>query len=278
MAAAARVALKGTLASMPKARIDSLLVKRGLFATRAQAEAAILAGDVHLGHGGRRAQKAGELVRPEVAVSVDRKANYVSRGGAKLENALRLLDIAVAGRLCCDVGSATGGFTDCLLQADAAHVTCIDVSYGQLDWRLRQDRRVTVLERTNARFLRVDDLSYRPQLICVDVSFISLTKVLPALVDCAADRFDCLALVKPQFEAPRAQVGKRGVVRSSEARRSALVKVGTAAAQLGCAVRGFCSSGVPGPAGNRESFVWLTDGSGRASGPDLLAAAREVEP
>jgi 23S rRNA (cytidine1920-2'-O)/16S rRNA (cytidine1409-2'-O)-methyltransferase len=176
------------------------------------------------------------------------------------------------------VGASTGGFTDCLLQAGAADVVALDVAYGELDWRLRNDERVTVLERRNARALAPGDLPYAPDLVVVDVSFISLTKVLPAVLACVAERHDVLALVKPQFEVGRGRVGKGGVVRDAELRRAALVDVGRAARALGAGVLGFASSGLPGPKGNRESFVWLAE-SGRAGAvSDLEAAALEVEP
>jgi 23S rRNA (cytidine1920-2'-O)/16S rRNA (cytidine1409-2'-O)-methyltransferase len=153
----------------------------------------------------------------------------------------------------------------------------VAVAYGRLDWRLRSNPRVTVIERCNARSLRPEQLPYAPDLIAIDVSFISLAKVLPAVLACAADRFDCLALVKPQFEVGRGQVGKGGVVRDAAARRRALVDVGAAARQLGAAVLGYASSGLPGPKGNLETFVWLAEGA-RGGRLDLEGAAREVEP
>jgi 23S rRNA (cytidine1920-2'-O)/16S rRNA (cytidine1409-2'-O)-methyltransferase len=156
-------------------------------------------------------------------------------------------------------------------------VVAVDVGYGELDWKLRSDPRVTVLERTNARSLDPSDLIYRPDLIVVDVSFISLTKVLPALLACAAAEFDCLALVKPQFEVGRGSVGKGGVVRDAALRREALVSVGRAAIGFGTSVLGYASSGLPGPKGNRETFVWLADAR-RPAVDDLVAAASEVEP
>jgi 23S rRNA (cytidine1920-2'-O)/16S rRNA (cytidine1409-2'-O)-methyltransferase len=157
-------------------------------------------------------------------------------------------------------------------------VVALDVAYGELHWQIRGDSRVTVIERTNARALEPSMLAYRPDLITIDVSFISLAKVLPAVLDCAAERFDCLALVKPQFEVGRERVGKGGVVRSADDRRATLVAVGQTAAALGYSVRGFVSSGLPGPAGNRESFAWIVE-AGRAGARDgeLETAAREVE-
>ena len=202
---------------------------------------------------------------------------FASRGGQKLANALDALGLDVSGRGALDVGASTGGFTDCLLQRGAQHVVAVDVAYGELDWRLRNDARVTVIERRNARSLRPDELPYAPDLIVIDVSFISLEKVLPAVLACAAARFDCLAMVKPQFEVGREHVGKGGVVRDAGARRGALVAVGHAGGGLGASVLGYASSGLPGPKGNLETFVWLAEGS-RSGVADLELAASEVEP
>jgi 23S rRNA (cytidine1920-2'-O)/16S rRNA (cytidine1409-2'-O)-methyltransferase len=173
----------------------------------------------------------------------------VSRGGVKLANALAALALDVAGAQALDVGASTGGFTDCLLQHGAAHVVALDVAYGEFSWRLREDPRVTVMERTNARSLQPSDLPYPPGLIVVDVSFISLGKVLPAVLACAATRFDCLAMVKPQFEVGRERVGKGGVVRDPALRREAIVGVASMARELGSSVGGFAGSarGCPGP-------------------------------
>jgi 23S rRNA (cytidine1920-2'-O)/16S rRNA (cytidine1409-2'-O)-methyltransferase len=237
----------------------------------------VLAGDVVLLPDRRRAEKPGQLVPEDVQVEVLSPPPFVSRGGVKLANALDAFGVTVADRNALDIGASTGGFTDCLLQRGAARVVAVDVGYGELDWRLRSDPRVTPLERTNARSLRPHDLPYVPDLIVIDVSFISLTKILPAALLCAADRFDCLALVKPQFEAGKGMVGKGGVVRDPELRRSALLAVGRSAQGLGAAVLGFASSGLPGPKGNRETFVWLAERA-RTGLLDLEPAARGVEP
>jgi 23S rRNA (cytidine1920-2'-O)/16S rRNA (cytidine1409-2'-O)-methyltransferase len=261
-----------------RVRLDTLLAERGLFASRTRAAAAVLAGQVHLGPGRARAAKPGQLVDADVELDVDAPPPYVSRGGVKLANALDALGLDPAGRRCLDVGASTGGFTDCLLQRGAAHVTCLDVAYGELDWRLRSDERVTVLERVNARALEPDLLPYAPDLIVIDVSFISLRKVLPAVLASAADRYDCLAMVKPQFEVGRDKVGKGGVVRDPALRREALAAVAAGARAEGAAVLGFASSGLPGPAGNRETFAWLAEG-GRAGALDELGGALAgVEP
>jgi 23S rRNA (cytidine1920-2'-O)/16S rRNA (cytidine1409-2'-O)-methyltransferase len=265
------------VARVKRVRIDNLLSQRGMFPSRSQAAASVMAGDVLLGPGRRRASKPSELVAEDVQVEVVRGPGFASRGGVKLANALDTLGLDVAGRAALDVGASTGGFTDCLLQRGAAHVVALDVAYGELDWRLRSEERVTVIERTNARTLAPARLPYAPDLIVIDVSFISLRKVLPAALACAAERFDCLALVKPQFEAGREAVGKGGVVRDGATRRAALISVGEAAAALGAAVLGYASSGLPGPKGNRESFVWIAEAT-RGGLEDIAAAAREVEP
>ena len=264
---------------MPKVRLDALLAERGLFPSRSRAAASVLAGEVRLADGGR-ADKPGQLVPDDVEVEVAEQAPFVSRGGVKLANALDATGVAVRGRRALDVGASTGGFTDCLLQRGAARVVALDVGYGELHWRLRTDPRVTVLERRNARDVRADELPYRPDLVVVDVSFISLAKVLPPVLAVTAPRYDVLALVKPQFEAGRDRIGKGGVVRDPAVRRDVLLEVARMAQELGPpapAVLGFASSGLPGPKGNRETFVHLAEPE-RGDLWDLEAAAREVEP
>jgi len=263
---------------MKRVRLDSLLSERGMFPSRSRAAASVLAGEVLLLPERRRAEKPGQLVPEDVQLEVADAPAFVSRGGTKLANALEALDINVAGRHALDVGASTGGFTDCLLKRGAAHVVALDVAYGQLDWSLRSDERVTVIERANARELRREDLPYAPELIVLDVSFISVAKVLPAVLACAAEHYDCLAMVKPQFEVGRAGVGKGGVVRDAGLRRGALVAVGHAAQELGATVLGYASSGLPGPKGNLETFVWLAEADREGAPADLEAAAREVEP
>ena len=263
---------------MPRVRLDSLLAERGLFSSRSRAAAAVLAGEVHLGPGRRRAEKPGQLVADDVELDVTAAPPYVSRGGTKLANALDTLGLDVAGRRALDVGASTGGFTDCLLQRGAAHVIALDVAYGELALTLRDDPRVTVLERVNARTLEPAALPYRPDLVVADVSFISLTKVLPAVLACASESFDALVMVKPQFEVGRERVGKGGVVRDPAFRREALVAVAEAARREGAAVLGFASSGLPGPAGNRETFAWLAEAGRDGELQDVAGAAREVEP
>jgi 23S rRNA (cytidine1920-2'-O)/16S rRNA (cytidine1409-2'-O)-methyltransferase len=262
---------------MPKRRLDTLLAERGLYESRSRAAAAVMAGDVRVGE--RRAHKPGEMVAEDASLAVAAKPPFVSRGGVKLANVLDAFAIAPAGRRALDAGSSTGGFTDCLLQRGAEAVIALDVAYGELHWSLRRDPRVIVIERRNARDLDAAELPFAPDLIVADLSFISLTKVLPALLAAAAPRFDCLALVKPQFEVGRELVGRGGVVRSAEHRRAAMLTVARRARETnGVEVLGFASSGLPGPAGNRESFVWLAEAGRGAAIEDLEGAAREVEP
>ena len=252
---------------MPRVRLDSLLAERGLFDSRTRAAAAVIAGEVRLGPGRRRAEKPGQLVDPEVELEVKGPPPYVSRGGIKLANALDTLQLDVAGRRALDVGASTGGFTDCLLQRGAEHVIALDVAYGELDYRLREDPRVTVIERVNARAITPGQLLYAPGLIVIDVSFISLTKVLPAVLGCAAPEFDCLAMVKPQFEVGKDRIGKGGVVKDPELRREVVQAVADAAP---AAVMGSAPSALAGPSGNRETFLWLAE-------PSRAGAIREVQ-
>jgi 23S rRNA (cytidine1920-2'-O)/16S rRNA (cytidine1409-2'-O)-methyltransferase len=280
---------------MGKLRLDTLLAERGLFPSRSRAAASVMAGEVFLipGHAGarageRRAAKPGELVDAETHVRLAQGPAFVSRGGIKLANALEACGLDVHGRRALDVGASTGGFSDCLLQRGAREVIAVDVGYGILDYRLRTDERVAVLERTNARELTPAMLPvpWLPgdaplDLATVDVSFISLAKVLGALLGCLDARYDVLALVKPQFELGRERVGKGGVVRAADDRREALIVVGGAALELGAAVAGYHSSGLPGPKGNRETFLWLVDpegGRGSCDASVLERLAREVEP
>jgi 23S rRNA (cytidine1920-2'-O)/16S rRNA (cytidine1409-2'-O)-methyltransferase len=260
---------------MERRRIDTLLTERGLAGSRTSAAASVRAGRVRIGSDGPLATKPGQLVPGDAALEVEERPRYVSRGGLKLDHALDALEIHVEGRSCLDVGASTGGFTDCLLQRGAERVIALDVGHGQLDWGLRNDPRVHVIERRNSRALAPTDLPYRPDLATIDVSFISLAKVLPAVAGSLAPAAELLALVKPQFELGRGRV-RGGVVRSADDRREALVSVAEAAVEIGLAFRGFASSGLRGPKGNCETFVWCG-----AEGPgdrDIESAAREVEP
>lgn len=259
---------------MKKARIDAVLAERGLFPSRSAAAGAVRAGEVRVGQDGPVALRPSQLVEPEATLIVDAGPRYVSRGGTKLENALDALGIDVGGRECLDVGASTGGFTDCMLQRGATRVAAVDVAYGQIDAGLRGDPRVTTIERLNARELSPAGLPFQPSLATVDVSFISLTKILPAVATCLAPGGEVLAMVKPQFELGRERVG-RGVVRDDADRREAILAVARAAIDLGLPVRGFAPSGLPGPKGNRETFVWC--GGGGPAVEDLEAALLAAE-
>jgi len=237
-----------------KARIDAVLAEQGLFPSRSAAAGAVRAGEVRIGADGPVALRPSQLVDPGADLRLEVGPRFVSRGGTKLENALADLGLDVTGRRCLDVGASTGGFTDCLLQRGAAHVVALDVAYGQIDLRMREDQRVTVIERLNARALTPADLPWAPDLVTLDVSFISLRKLLPAVAACLRPGGELLAMVKPQFELGRERV-RKGVVRDAADRREAVLSVAEAAAELGLAPRGFASSGLPGPKGNRETFV-----------------------
>jgi 23S rRNA (cytidine1920-2'-O)/16S rRNA (cytidine1409-2'-O)-methyltransferase len=259
---------------MKMARIDAVLAERGLFPSRTAAAVAVRAGEVRVGPDGPIALRPSQLVEPEAAFVVESGPRFVSRGGIKLDNALDALGIDLTGCDCLDVGASTGGFTDCMLQRGAARVAAADVAYGQIDQGLREDPRVVVVERLNARDLTPADLPFVPTLATIDVSFISLAKVLPAVVRCLAPDGEVLAMVKPQFELGRERV-RKGVVRDAGDRREAILGVALAARQIGLAVHGFASSGLPGPKGNRETFVWC--GRGGEDVADLEAAIGAVE-
>ena len=262
---------------MKKSRIDAVLAEQGLFPSRTAAAGAVRAGEVRVGRDGPVALRPSQLVEPQATLIVDAGPRYVSRGGTKLENALEALAIDVGGRDCLDVGASTGGFTDCLLQRGAPRVIAQDVAYGQIDAGLREDPRVTVIERLNARELLPSDLPFEPALATVDVSFISLTKILPAVARCLAPGGEVLAMVKPQFELGRKRVG-RGVVHDDGDRHEAILAVAESARELGLPVRGFASSGLPGPKGNRETFVWCGgEGAPVADLEAALVAAEEGE-
>jgi 23S rRNA (cytidine1920-2'-O)/16S rRNA (cytidine1409-2'-O)-methyltransferase len=257
-----------------KTRIDAVLVQRGLFPSRSSAAGAVRAGEVRIGEDGPLALRPSQLVDPDADLRLESGPRFVSRGGVKLDNALAALGIEVSRLECLDVGASTGGFTDCLLQRGAARVVALDVAYGQIDLRIREDPRVTVIERTNARDLAPADLPFRPELATIDVSFISLAKVLPAVASSLTPGGEVLAMVKPQFELGRERV-RKGVVRDAAERREAVLSVARAAVGLGLAVRGFAPSGLPGPKGNRETFVWC-GGEGEAIA-DLEAAIGAVD-
>jgi 23S rRNA (cytidine1920-2'-O)/16S rRNA (cytidine1409-2'-O)-methyltransferase len=235
-------------------RIDKLLVDRGLAATREKARRLVMAGAVHVD--ARLVDKPGTAVGVDADIRVEAgEASFVSRGGTKLEAALDHFQTPVAGRIALDVGASTGGFTDCLLKRGARAVYAVDVGYGQFDWSLRNDPRVVVLERTNARFLTLETLPGPAELAVIDVSFISLRLVLPPVVACLVPGADIVALVKPQFEVGKGRVGKGGVVRDPELHAEVVRETRAAGVVLGLADLGECESPILGPKGNREFFV-----------------------
>jgi len=238
-----------------KKRLDLLLVERGLFPTRQRAQAAIMAGQVRVE--GKKIEKPGERVPVTAEIEVSGPPlPYVSRGGLKLEEALRAFSLNVENKVALDVGASTGGFTDCLLKHGARKVYAVDVGYGQLAWSLRQDLRVVVMEKTNARDLSLEMLGERVDLATIDVSFISLLKVLPAVLSCLKPGGDIIALVKPQFEAGRRQVGKGGVVKDPQVHKEVLLRIIEQGAALGLNLHGLIPSPIRGPKGNIEFLLW----------------------
>jgi len=229
---------------------------------------------------GQVASKAGASTAADARVELVAPDHpYVGRGGVKLAHALEVFGILVPGRLALDIGASTGGFTDVLLQRGAASVVALDVGHGQLDWRLRNDPRVIVREGVNARALTDRDVPHRVDLVTIDVAFISLKHIFPAFLPFLNEPCDIVALVKPQFEAGRAEVERGGVVRSESARRDALVSVGRRATEeWGMSVLGYASSALPGPAGNLESFIWIAEAGREGGTQDLETAARKAEP
>jgi 23S rRNA (cytidine1920-2'-O)/16S rRNA (cytidine1409-2'-O)-methyltransferase len=243
-----------------KTRLDKLLVERGLASTRERAQALILAGKVLVD--GQKVEKAGAGVENDATLRLlGEDLKYVSRGGLKIESALAHWKIAISGKVCLDIGASTGGFTDCLLQHGAKLVIAVDTGYGQLDMKLRRDPRVRLLEKTNARYLRPEQVGEVIDLIVMDVSFISATLVLPAVVNAAFPQAQrtgrqVVVLVKPQFEAGREQVGKRGIVRDQAAQLGAAEKVRRALIELGCGHTDFIDSPILGAEGNREFLLY----------------------
>ncbi|HEY8530797.1 MAG TPA: TlyA family RNA methyltransferase [Limnochorda sp.] len=237
-------------------RLDQRLVDEGLFPSREQARRAILAGEVQVD--GQTVSVPGHRVPEGARIEwAGRPPRFVSRGGEKLDHALATFGISVQGLACLDVGASTGGFTDCLLQRGARRVYAVDVGYGQLAWKLRQDPRVVVLERTNVRYLEPSAIPEPVDLATVDVSFISVTLFLDRLRAFLTPEGQVVILVKPQFEAGRGRVGKGGVVRSPEIHREVIAKVWEHARSVGLAARGLTASPLLGPAGNREFLLWL---------------------
>jgi len=254
---------------MARRRIDAILVDRGVFESRERARGAILAGEVRVGE--HVIRKAGELVAEDATIDVAERRRFVSRGGDKMAGALGAFGVQVSGRRAIDVGASTGGFTDCLLQEGAASVVAVDVGYGQLAWSLRNDPRVTVVERTNVRHADPAVLGAPFDLVVVDVSFISLKTVLPVLLPLAGQDADIVALVKPQFELGKGRVGKRGVVRDPCDHIEALGSACEAATEAGLVVRGLTFSPIKGPEGNIEFWLWAA-----WSGPPADSTAEQV--
>ncbi|MEM7553031.1 MAG: TlyA family RNA methyltransferase [Cyanobacteria bacterium P01_A01_bin.84] len=249
---------------MAKQRLDVFLVEKGLFSSRQQAQRFIQAGEVKVND--RVIDKPGTEVKVDSQIQIKERSRFVSRGGEKLAKALDEFDIAVEGRICLDGGISTGGFTDCLLQSGARLVYGVDVGYGQVDWKLRTDERVILRERTNIRHLTPEDLysnpilveeNNYPDLIVVDVSFISLTKVLPAIWKLSRPQREAILLVKPQFEVGRDRVGKKGVVRDPKHHAEAISGVLKIAIELGWKYQGLTWSPIQGPKGNVEYLLWL---------------------
>ncbi|NAZ76806.1 TlyA family rRNA (cytidine-2'-O)-methyltransferase [Kineococcus sp. T13] len=255
-------------------RLDAELVRRGLARSREHASELVTGGRVRVG--GARAAKPATQVDLAAAIVVEaagEEDEYVSRGAHKLVGALDAFAVDVAGRRCLDAGASTGGFTDVLLRRGAGHVVAVDVGYGQIAWSLRTDERVTVLERTNVRTLEPEQVAPAPSLVVADLSFISLTLVLPALVRCVTPEAEHVLMVKPQFEVGREALGAGGVVRSAELRAQAVRTVARSAAEVGLGVRGVAASPLPGPSGNVEYFLHLAAGAG---GLDEAALGRAI--
>ncbi len=242
-------------------RLDKLLVERGLVTSREEGRSRILAGEVLVND--QPVAKAGSLVGADALIRLRGKSlPYVSRGGVKLEKALQEFRIEVRNKVVLDVGASTGGFTDCLLAYGARQVYAVDVGYGQLDWRLRNDPRVVVLEKSNIRYLEAIELPEPPQLATIDVSFISLRLVLPKVKELLASQGEILALIKPQFEVGKGKVGKGGVVRSREEHRRVIEEIQQASVSLKLEIGGVTESPLLGPKGNREFFIYLRKRNG----------------
>lgn len=262
-----------------KQRLDTLLFERGMAPSREGAKRIIMAGGVYVDN--QKSDKAGSLI-PESATVEVRTApeRYVSRGGYKLEKAMAQFPISLAGAICMDIGASTGGFSDCMLQNGAARVYAVDVGYGQLAWTLREDKRVINLERVNIRYITDEQVPEEIDFISIDVSFISLSLVLPVAFQRLRAGGEAVALIKPQFEAGREHVGKKGVVRDRVVHEAVISRVALQAAQIGFFVAGVGFSPIKGPQGNIEYLIWLKKGEAPAEVPEtdiksLVAASHE---
>lgn len=253
---------------MSKVRLDVALTAQGLAASRQKAQAVIMSGLVFVD--GKRVDKCGAQVAENAVIEVRGKTlPYVSRGGLKLEKAMQCFQLNLKGVTAMDCGASTGGFTDCMLQNGAVKVYAVDVGYGQLDWKLRQDPRVVCMERTNARYLTTEQIPEALDFVSVDVSFISLGLILPALRPLLAERADLVCLIKPQFEAGKGKVGKKGVVRDPKVHLEVLEQFLRHAAESALTVKGITYSPIKGPEGNIEYLGWLTTAAGENEIPDL---------
>lgn len=241
---------------MAKERLDVLLVNRGLAASREKAKAIIMSGSVYVD--GQKEDKAGQTFPEEANIEVRGSTlKYVSRGGLKLEKAMECFDVSLSGKICMDVGSSTGGFTDCMLQNGAVKVYAVDVGHGQLDWKLRNDPRVICMEKTNIRYVKPEDIEDRIQFSSIDVSFISLTKVLGPVKELLTDDGEIVCLIKPQFEAGREKVGKHGVVREASVHKEVIDMVMNYAVSINFEVMNLEFSPIKGPEGNIEYLLHL---------------------
>ena len=245
-----------------KERLDILLVEKGIFPTREKAKSAIMAGEVLVE--GERVNKSGQRIKAESNISVIKKETaYVSRGGEKLEKALKVFNVNVKGKRVIDVGASTGGFTDCLLKFGAKKVYCIDVGYGQIAWKLQKDNRVAVIDRTNIRYLTADKFNDLFELATIDVSFISLDKVLPAVYSLIKERGEVVALIKPQFEAGREFIQKGGLVKRVEVHQMVIERVSEKAQEMGFSIHGLTFSPLKKTSGNIEYLIYLVKNSGK---------------
>ena len=245
-----------------KERLDILLVEKGIFPTREKAKSAIMAGEVLVE--GERVNKSRQRIKAESNISVIKKETaYISRGGEKLEKAIKVFNINVKGKRVIDVGASTGGFTDCLLKFGAKKVYCIDVGYGQLAWKLQKDKRVVVIDRTNIRYLTADKFDDLFELATIDVSFISLDKVLPAVYNLLKEKGEVVALIKPQFEAGREFIQKGGLVKKAEVHQMVIERVGEKAQKIGFGIQGLTFSPLKKASGNIEYFIYLIKNSGK---------------
>ncbi len=243
-----------------KKRLDAFLTENGYFESREKAKAAIMAGIVYIN--GQKALKAGDVVKQIDSVEVRGGMEFVSRGGHKLKKAMEVFPLTLDGKICMDIGASTGGFTDCMLQRGAIKVYSVDVGYGQLHWKLRNDDRVINLERTNVRYVTREEIPDEADFASIDVSFISLCLVLPKVYELLGEKGECVALIKPQFEAGREKVGKKGVVREKSTHIEVVEKIVDFAREIGFTVRGLDFSPIKGPEGNIEYLLYISKEAG----------------